>query len=446
MKTVGFISLGCPKNRLDSELMIGLLQDAGYTIVPEEEAEILVVNTCGFIQAAKEEAIQATLEAAQYKEHGNCQALIMAGCFSQRYVADLIHEMPEVDFFMGLDDVPQIVRICQSLEQADAGRMSATLARHTPSTYLYDHTISRTNLGHSHTAYVKIAEGCRYQCAFCAIPMIRGKLRSRRLESIFAEVESLAGQGVKEVVLIAQDTTSYGLDLTGKSMIVSLLERLVTIENVSWIRLMYAYPTSLDLPLMRLIAREEKICTYLDLPLQHIDDILLKQMRRAITESQTRALVEQLRAEIPGLTLRTSFIVGFPGETDHAFRKLEDFIRDVRFDRLGVFTYSPEEGTPAYDLSHQIPQDIAEARHSRLMEVQADVSLKKHQALVGTVQTVLVDGVSKETPLLLEGRTEGQAPEIDGVVYINEGETRQGVFEKILITEAFPYDLVGKIV
>jgi ribosomal protein S12 methylthiotransferase len=276
--------------------------------------------------------------------------------------------------------------------------------------------------------------------------MIRGKLRSRKLESIVSEVESLAGQGVREVVLIAQDTTSYGRDLVGKPMIVPLLERLVTIKDVQWIRLMYAYPTSLDQPLMQLIAGEKNICTYLDLPLQHIDDTILRQMRRAISESQTRTLIEQLRAEIPGLTLRTSFIVGFPGETDEAFQKLEDFIRETQFDRLGVFAYSPEEGTPAYDLPGQIPQEIAEARHKRLIEIQADISLEKHQALVGTVQTVLVDGVSEETELLLEGRTEGQAPEIDGVVYINEGDTQQGALEKVLITEVFPYDLVGKIV
>lgn len=446
IQNVGFISLGCPKNQLDSEVMIGLLQNAGYTIVPEDDAELLVVNTCGFIQAAKEEAVQTTLEAAQYKERGNCRKLIMAGCFSQRYAHDLLREMPEVDFFMGLDDVPRIVEICRALERQDDNHISEGLAKHLPSTYLYDHTLPRLNLGKPHTAYVKIAEGCRYQCAFCAIPMIRGTLRSRSQESIVQEVHQLAEQGVKEIVLIAQDTTSYGIDVNGHSQIIPLLEQLVTIDAVRWIRLMYAYPTSLDLALMRLIANEEKICTYIDLPLQHIDDTILKNMRRAITERQTRKLLEQLRTEISGLTLRTSFIVGFPGETDAAFQKLEDFVQEIQFDRMGVFTYSHEEGTPAYDLPNQIPPNVAESRHDRLMELQARISLRKHQQLIGTVRTVLVDGESQETELLLEGRLEGQAPDIDGVVYINEGETEQDAFEQVEITEAHPYDLVGRIV
>ena len=488
MTKVGCISLGCPKNRLDSEVMLGLLQAAGYEIVPEAAAEILIVNTCGFIQAAKEEAIQTTLEAAQYKTQGACRALIMAGCFAQRYVTDLIQEMPEVDFFMGVDDVPEIAAICQELERhlerekptpaspnrgiptptpprrgihpplnevgrySPAGRgegwvsrVSSTLAQKNPSTYIYDHASPRLPLGAKHTAYVKIAEGCRYQCAFCAIPLIRGKLRSRPLPSIVQEVTALAAQGVQEVILIAQDTTSYGVDLTGKSQIVPLLEQLAA-TPVSWIRLMYAYPTSLDLPLMQLIAREAKICTYLDLPLQHIDNAILKKMRRAITEAQTRTLLDQLRAAIPGLTLRTSLIVGFPGETERAFQKLVDFVRDAQFERLGVFAYSPEEGTPAYDLPNQVPAEIAAARYQQVMEIQAAIALQKNQALVGTVQTVLVDGVSAETELLLEARTAGQAPDIDGVVYINEGQTAPGAFEKVLITEAFPYDLVGQIV
>ena len=431
--------------------MLGLLKEAGYKIVAEEDAEILVVNTCGFIQAAKEEAIQTTLEAAQYKENGRCRLLIMAGCFSQRYISQLTAELPEVDFFMGLDDVPRIVQICRHLDQghnpqSGNSRISETLLRSTPSTYIYDHRAPRVNLGVKHSAYVKIAEGCRYHCSFCAIPMIRGALRSRPMNSIIQEAATLAEHGVKELILIAQDTTSYGVDLMGKSMIVPLLERLLAIEKIHWIRLMYAYPTNLDLSLMRLLADSEKICSYLDLPLQHIDDTILKAMRRAITEVKTRKLLERLRQEIPGLTLRTSFIVGFPGETETAFNKLVEFVRDVQFDRVGVFTYSHEEGTLSYDMPGQIPREVAENRHQHLMKVQADISLKKHQTMLGTLKTVLVDGVSAETPLLLEARTEGQAPEIDGVVYINEGETHPGAFERVRITEAFPYDLVGKII
>jgi ribosomal protein S12 methylthiotransferase len=447
-RKVGCISLGCPKNQLDSEVMLGLLQQAGYTLVPEDEAEILIVNTCGFIQAAKEEAIQTTLEAAQYKQHGPCRVLIMAGCFAQRYARDLVTELPEVDLFIGLDDVPRIVEICQSLDQqtSTAPRMSAALAQGGPSVYLYDHQMPRLRFGRPHTAYVKIAEGCRYQCAFCAIPMIRGHLRSRPLDSIVHEAAALTEQGVQEIVLIAQDTTSYGLNLAGKPLIVPLLERLVSLKTTRWIRLMYAYPTSLDLPLLHLIASEPKICAYLDLPLQHIDDTILQRMRRAISEARTRRLLEQLRAEIPNLTLRTSFIVGFPGETETAFQKLEAFVRDAQFDRIGVFTYSREDGTPAYTLPDQIPSEVAAARRDRLMRMQADISLAKHQALVGATQTVLVDGVSAETPLLLESRTAGQAPEIDGVVYINEGQTAAGAFEQVLITEALPHDLVGALV
>ncbi len=446
MKTIGFISLGCPKNQVDTEVMLGLLRQAGYEIVPEEEAEILVVNTCGFIQSAKEEAIETTLQAAHYKEHGNCRALIMAGCFSQRYAEELVQEMPEVDVFMGLDDVPNIVAICQSLEKNVEDRVAENFSPGTPSVYLYNHDMPRLRIGHAHTAYLKIAEGCRYHCSFCAIPMIRGTLRSRKLESVIQEAAILAEQGVKEIILIAQDTTSYGLDRYKKQMIVPLLEQLSQVKGIEWIRLMYAYPNSIEPSLMRFIASESTICPYLDLPLQHIDDDILKVMRRPITESETRRLIEHLRQEIPGLTLRTSLIAGFPGETEQAFQKLEDFVRDVRFERLGVFTYSHEEGTPAYDLPNQVPVEIAGERQQRLMQIQTRISLEKHQALVGTRQTVLIDGESEETPLLLEGRMQGQAPDIDGVVYINEGDTEQGQFEEVLITEAFPHDLVGKIV
>lgn len=447
MTTVGCISLGCPKNRLDSEIMLGLLEQAGYRIVPESEAEILIVNTCGFIQDAKEESVDTTLEAAEYKNTGACRHLIMAGCFSQRYVGELVGEMPEVDLFIGVDDVPHIVALCQKLEtQKRPRRVSPTLSRQQPSQFIYDHTLPRKHLGATHSAYLKIAEGCRYRCAFCAIPLIRGSLRSRPMDSIVAEATRLAEQGVKELLLIAQDTTSYGTDIAGTSLIVPLLEQLAAIAPLRWIRLMYAYPTNLERDLMRLIAQSENICTYLDLPLQHIDDGILKQMRRGISEAQTRALIDELRREIRGLTLRTSLIVGFPGETDREFRKLEDFVRDVEFDRVGVFTYSHEEGTPAYEMPDQVPPEIAEARRRQLMEIQAEISLKKNQRLVGTTQTVLIDGESAETELLLEGRTEGQAPEIDGAVYINEGDTTPGAFERVLITEAHPHDLVGKIV
>ena len=408
MKGVGFISLGCPKNRLDTEVMIGFLQDAGYPIVSEELAEIVIVNTCGFIQEAKEEAIETTLEAAKYKDEGHCRFLVMAGCFSQRYVQDASQEFPEVDFFMGLDDVPNIVEICRSLESGTArSRISATLLPNTPSEYLYDHSVPRAQIGARHSSYLKIAEGCRYRCSFCAIPLIRGSLRSRQMDSVIAEASALAESGTRELLLIAQDTTSYGMDLGGKPLIVPLLERLSEIDALRWIRLMYAYPSNLDLPLMRLMAEKENICSYIDLPLQHIDDSILKSMRRGVSESETRHLLEQLRQKIPGLTLRSSLIVGFPGETDEAFDKLENFVREAHFDRLGVFTYSHEEGTAAYELPGQVPADVAQERQQRLMEIQREMSLKKNQALLGSVQEVLIDGLSKESDLLLEGRLPG---------------------------------------
>ncbi|PID57372.1 30S ribosomal protein S12 methylthiotransferase RimO [candidate division KSB3 bacterium] len=446
MKNVGVMSLGCPKNRLDTEVMLGLLHAAGYVLVPEDLAELIIVNTCGFIQEAKEEAIETTLEAARYKDTARCRFLIMAGCFSQRYVYEAAAEFPEVDFFMGVDDVPHIVSICRQLENGTASsRISATLLANRPSQYLYDHTVPRTVLGARHSVYLKISEGCRYRCSFCAIPLIRGSLRSRSMQSVLSEASALVETGTSEILLIAQDTTSYGIDRGGTPLIVPLLQRLSDIRGLQWIRLMYAYPSNFDLPLMQLMAERENICSYIDLPLQHIDDSILHAMRRGVSEQKTRHLLEQLRREIPGLVLRSSLIVGFPGETDAVFQKLEDFVRDTRFDRLGVFAYSHEEGTPACDLPGQIPAEVAQERRQQLMRIQQEISLQKNQSLIGSVQNVLIDGVSRESDLLLEGRLQGQAPDIDGVVYITEGNTEQGRFEKVLVTEALPYDLVGKI-
>jgi ribosomal protein S12 methylthiotransferase len=452
MKKVGIITLGCSKNTVDAEVMAGLLREANYELSSEANAEIVIVNTCGFISAAKEESVDTILEVAQWKESGQCQYLIVTGCLAQRYPKELARELPEVDLFLGLDDVPHIAKACDELigkhsPEERAHRLSLNLASQGAyqSTYLYSHTTPRINLGPKHTAYVKIAEGCDYTCTFCAIPSMRGLFRSRSVSSIVEEVKILAGQGVKEINLIAQDTTAYGKDQGKESGLHRLLEELVKVEDIKWIRFLYAYPTSVRKSLMEVLAREPKLCKYIDLPLQHIDDDLLKAMKRPGSSKKVKELLQMIRETIPGVTLRTTFIVGFPGETEEAFERLVEFVQETRFDRVGVFKYSREEGTEAASLNKNISAKVKDKRYRRLMKVQATVSREKNKALIGTRQHILVDGVSPETPLLLMGRMQGQAPEIDGVVYLNEGQTEQGRIEDVEITEAHTYDLIGRI-
>jgi len=441
-KKVGFVSLGCPKNLVDSEVMLGQLARAGYEITPRaEEAEVLVVNTCGFIDKAKQESIDTILEMAGYKERGRCRRLIVAGCLAQRYAAELAREIPEVDAVIGLDQVSSILEFCESED-----RRVESLRADSSAAYLYDHLAPRVRATASFTAYIKISEGCDYPCTFCIIPKIRGHYRSRTPDSILAEAERLAGEGVKELVLIAQDTTRYGADLGLRGGLARLLRDLGRVEGVGWVRFLYAYPTTLSDDILEAMAEEPRLCRYLDMPLQHASDRILKAMKRPGTGGSNRALLSRVRSAVPGVTLRSSFIVGFPGETEEDFQTLLDFCREVKLDHLGVFTYSNEEDTGAYVPAESIGSREKAKRQRALLRQQSAISLDRNRRLVGQRMTVLVEGPSPETEHLLGGRTEGQAPEIDGTVLINDGVAAPGSFVTVEVTEAHPYDLVGRIV
>jgi ribosomal protein S12 methylthiotransferase len=441
-RKVGFVSLGCPKNLLDSEVMLGHLTAAGYELVERaEDAEVLVVNTCGFIDAAKQESIDTILEMAVHKETGNCRRLVVTGCLAQRYAENIAREIPEVDVVFGLDQLGTIVDACEG----DVRRVESLTADGSAA-YLYDHLAPRVLSTPSHFAYVKISEGCDYPCTFCIIPKIRGAYRSRQPESILAEAESLAARGVKELLLIAQDTTRYGAELGMKRGLASLLRQLARVEGIEWVRFLYAYPTTVDDSVLEALAEEPVLCRYVDIPLQHASDPVLKAMKRPGTGASNRALLRRIRDAVPGVAIRSSFIVGFPGETDDDFRNLLDFCAETELDHVGVFTYSNEEGTEAFVDREEIPKRTKERRRDRLMRLQRAISLEKNRSRVGSRLEVLVEGLSDETDLLLKGRAEHQAPGIDGVVLINDGEASAGTFAEVEVTEAHPYDLVGRIV
>lgn len=443
---IGFISLGCPKNQIDSEVMLGTLVRSGFELTHEEDkAEILIVNTCGFIDRAKQESIDTIIELGELKKTGRCKALIATGCLTQRYRDELLKELPELDAIVGTGDFPKIADLCSLLLSRANGSRSVPVQWTGSPTFLYGIETPRLRVGPRHWAYVKVSEGCHRTCSFCIIPKIRGDLQSRPVISIVEEVERLAEEGVKEVNLIAQDMSSYGMDRGRRGELIYLLQQLVRIEGIRWIRLLYLYPHKFPEGLMELMASEEKICSYVDLPLQHIDDDLLRRMNRGGNSHEIHTLLERLRRNIAGLVLRTTFIVGFPGETERQFKRLYDFVQETQFDRVGVFTYSPEEGTTAYPLGDPISESVKQERRDRLLKHQARISLKKNSELIGTIQNVFVEGPSSETDLLLEGRTAGHAPEIDGGVYINEGEARPGDFVQVEITQASHYDLVGRI-
>jgi ribosomal protein S12 methylthiotransferase len=442
MKKVGFVSLGCPKNLLDSEVMLGHLTQAGYELVTRpEEAEVLVVNTCGFIDAAKQESIDTILEMARHKETGSCRRLVVTGCLAQRYSKEIADEIPEVDVVFGLDQLHTITDACEEEE-----RRVTPLAADGSAAYLYDHLAPRVVTTPSHYAYVKISEGCDYPCTFCIIPKIRGSYRSRAPESILAEAESLASRGVKELVLIAQDTTRYGDELGLKRGLAALLRQLAAVDGIEWVRFLYAYPTTVDESVLEAMADEPALCRYVDIPLQHASDSVLKAMKRPGTGKSQRALLGRIREAVPGVAIRSSFIVGFPGETEADFHALAEFCAEVELDHLGVFTYSNEEGTGAHVERETISSQLKRRRHDYLMRQQSVISLRKNQARVGSTLRVLVEGPSEETELLLQGRAEHQAPGIDGVVLINDGEAPPGHFATVEITEAHPYDLVGRVV
>lgn len=429
---IGMVSLGCPKNQVDAEQMLGVLAGSGFEITADQaEAEVIVVNTCGFIESAKEESIAAILEAAKMKKRGKCRTLIIAGCLAQRYKEDLLVELPEADAVIGTSEIGRISEICA---QALGGK--ERLLKVQPPAMVYG--LPRLSTTPRHYRYLKIAEGCGNRCSYCAIPIIRGNFKSRPYESILEEARTLVEDGAQELILLAQDSTAYR---DGEADLSLLLRGLAHVNGVEWLRLMYAYPGRISSALMSALAEEEKVCKYLDIPIQHIDDQVLKAMNRRGTSGDIRKTIEQLRKRVPGIALRTSLIVGFPGETDAAFKRLLAFVREMEFEHLGVFTYSPEEGTTAFDLPATVSAEVAEERLDRIMKAQAKISLKKNRALIGATRRILVDGMEDQ---VLYGRLATQAPEIDGVVYLTETEAAPGEFVDVVITDAAEYDLTGR--
>ena len=445
---VHFVSLGCPKNRVDTEVMLGHTADAGHSLVAAPEAaDVIVVNTCGFIGEAKQESIDAILEMARHKQAGTCKRLVVAGCLSQRYPKELAAEMPEVDQFLGTDEVGSIAK-------AISGTITRLAVADTPA-YLYDDAAPRRRSQAPHSTYIKVAEGCDRPCAFCIIPKLRGPQRSRAPESVVREARDLVASGTKEICLIAQDLTTYGTDLPGAKQpdaprLASLLRDLGAVEGLAWIRLHYAYPTACTDELLDVIASEPRVASYLDVPIQHVDSDVLKSMRRGYGEKQVRDLVARFRAQVPGGTLRTTFIAGHPGETDAAFQRLCDFVREAELDHVGVFNFSREEGTVAALLPKRVPQKEIDARRRELLRIQRQVSKKKLHALQGRVLRVLVEGASDESEYLSMGRHEGQAPEIDGQVYLSlppdAATPAPGTFVEARVTHSAEYDLAAELV
>lgn len=446
MAKIGFISLGCPKNQVDSEVMIGLLRAKGHHLTQNPgEAEILIVNTCAFIEAAKKESIEAILEASRLKAEGSCARLIVAGCLAERYPKEIRAELPEVDAVVGVNQIEEITRAVAGVPVAPPdsyGRSSAEL-------YLYDHTTPRFLVGPPYTAYLKISEGCDHTCAFCVIPKIRGRYRSRSIPSLVREASRLASQGVREITLVSQDTTAFGTDSGMQDGLARLLEALDRVKGLRWIRFLYAYPNRITDRLIDTLKSGEKICKYVDMPLQHVSTRMLQSMKRGGSRAGLARLVERIRKRIPEVTLRTTVMVGFPGETEADFRELMDFCRDYEFERLGVFTYSDEEDTIAHGLRPKVPAREAQRRLRALMRQQAAIAKRKNGQLVGREFPILIEGPSQESDLLLQGRLESQAPEIDGVCLINDsrvGGVRSGEFRTVRITQVLGHDLLGTII
>jgi ribosomal protein S12 methylthiotransferase len=444
---ISIVSLGCARNLVDSEVMAGLLQQSQYTMVQQPaDADVVIVNTCGFIGAAKEESIDTIIEIGRLKEEGNLKKLVVAGCLSQRYPDELARELPEVDLFIGTGEVPRVAEILREHEK-DTGRRQYVGV---PS-YIYDHATPRLQSTSSYTAFLKVSEGCDHKCAFCIIPQLRGPHRSRSIESVVTEASLLAEKGVKEINLIAQDLTAYGRDRKDGTTLHGLLEEMAQIPDLVWIRLLYAYPNFLEKPLLDVVRDSDKICKYLDIPFQHISRPLLRRMRRGKSGSEVREAVNQLRDAIPALTLRTSLIVGFPGETEADFEELVNFVEEAKFDRLGVFKYSEEEGTAAAKFDGKVSEEEKENRWQELMEVQAEISRKKNEALIGTIARVMIDGTDRDSGKLA-GRTQAHAPEVDGFVYMEGcGAQRKGDLPQsgelidVKITGALDYDLISEI-
>lgn len=448
MTKVGFISLGCPKNLLDSEVMMGQLQQSGYHITSDAaEADTVVVNTCGFIESAKQESIDAILEAARLKAEGRATRLVVAGCLVERYRDELKAQMPEVDAFIGTSQIKEILDVCdqktnlRALPIVPLGNQSAT--------YLYDESTPRVLATPGHYAYIKIAEGCDRPCAFCFIPQMRGHFRSRRFGSVIAEAHQLAEEGVKELILVAQDSSRYGEDLGKQDALAHLLREVSRTDGIEWVRVMYTYPTHISDTFLEVLAEEPKAVKYLDIPLQHASQSVLKLMKRGGNRGSLERLIERARKAVPGLAVRTTFITGFPGETEDDFDQLIAFVRNVEFDRVGVFTYSDEEGTPAFNLPNKVDPKIAKRRRDRLMKEQSKIARRKHKTMIGQTVRAMFEGESNESDLLWQARLETQAPDIDGCVLINDApdgfDPVPGKMVKVLITETLDYDVMGCI-
>jgi ribosomal protein S12 methylthiotransferase len=440
MIKVGMVSLGCPKNLVDSEVMLGTLRGRGFALTADpSEADVIVVNTCTFIGPARQESVDTILEMAELKKTGRCRRLVVAGCMVQQNHDALRSEVPEIDALVGLNDIERIAEAC-SLEAGSRFEASREIAR-----YLYSHDSPRILTTPGHSAYLKISEGCDHSCAFCAIPSFRGAQRSRPIDSIVEEARSLAAGGVVELNLIAQDTTDYGSDRGDGTDAAGLLRALDGVDGLRWIRVLYAYPNRITEAFIEALSSSRRIARYLDIPLQHADADMLRAMRRGGTAASHLKLTETLRHRVPGIALRTTFIVGFPGETDAQFETLCRFVRDAAFEHVGVFTYSEEKGTPAAALPDDVPAAVKEERRARLMEIQAAFATRRNRALIGRTLEVMVEGTHEESDLLLSGRTESQAPEIDGRVILTDAPRplRAGEFVQVRIERADAYDLVG---
>ena len=436
-----FISLGCDKNLVDSEVMLGLLDKKGYQIVDsEEDADIIVVNTCCFIHDAKEESIQTILQMAEYKKEGKLKALIVTGCLAQRYQQEIIDEIPEVDAVLGTTSYDHIV---EAVEEALAGNGHVVLE---DVDALPDVKEKRLVTTGGHYAYMKIAEGCDKHCTYCIIPKLRGNYRSVPMEKLLAEAKDLADQGVKELILVAQETTVYGKDLYGEKSLHKLLRELCKISGIQWIRILYCYPEEIYDELIQTIKEEKKVCHYLDLPIQHASDAVLKRMGRRTSKAQLVEIIEKLRKEIPDISLRTTLITGFPGETQEQHEELKDFVDEMEFDRLGVFTYSPEEDTPAATMTEQIPEEVKEDRQAELMELQQEIAFDLAEDMVGREVLVMIEGkVADENAYV--GRTYKDAPNVDGLIFINtDEELMSGDFARVRVTGALEYDLIGELI
>lgn len=446
-KKVHFISLGCPKNLVDSEIMAGTLMKDGYQVVGDHnDADTVIVNTCGFIEDSKKESIQKILEMGELKKTGQLKKLVVAGCLTQRYKDDLVEGLPEADLFVGSGEFQNIAKIMKASNEGEKNKRFFNLP-----TYLQEDTTPRVNSQPGHRAYLKISEGCMKRCAFCAIPLIRGNLQSRTIQNIVNEAKLLAAGGVKELIIISHDFTDYGWDLRrknpeAKESPVELLKALTEVEGIQWIRLLYLYPDGITSEMIDLMKNNKKLVKYFDMPLQHVNDAVLKSMNRKMTRGEIEAALKIIRTEIPDAVIRTQFIVGFPGETEEQFEELLGFISEQQFDRVGCFKYSPEESTPGGKMENQIDDETKQRRYEAVMEVQQNISREKHRAFIGKTVEVLVEGFSEETDLLLQGRTSQQAPEIDGVVLINDGQANVGDMVKVLVTDSMEYDLIGEIV